>query len=173
MGKFNVHEEGSYLRDAIFSASDGLVTTFAVVAGAYGASLSPSIVIIMGFANLFADGFSMASATYLGVKSEIEFESQLGEKDLPKDSAFKQGVITFFAFVLAGILPIIPYVFGFSNQFIVSLFIVFIAMFFVGTFRAKFTKKNYFESGLETLLVGGFAAVVAFGVGFMIDKYLI
>lgn len=170
--KLDVHEEGSYLRDAIFSASDGLVTTFAVVAGAYGASLPSSVVIIMGFANLFADGFSMSSGTYLGVKSEMQFEKAEGGSHLKAGSAFNQGVITFFAFVTAGFLPIIPYVLDFPNKFIFSLMIVFISMFFVGAVRAKFTKKGYFESGLETLFIGGFAAVVAFGVGFLMDKYL-
>lgn len=173
MPKHNIHEEGSYLRDAIFSASDGLVTTFAVVAGAYGASLPTTVVIIMGFANLFADGFSMASATYLGVKSEIEFEKNLGAKELGDGSAMRQGIITFFSFVIAGFLPITPYVFGIPNKFLSSLLIVFVSMFFVGTLRARFTKRHYIESGLETLVVGGFAASVAFGVGYLIDKYML
>ena len=168
-----IHEEGSYIRDAIFSASDGLITTFAVVAGAYGASLPPSVVIIMGFANLFADGFSMSSGTYLGVKSEMEFEEAEGENHLGNGSALRQGMITFVAFVGAGFLPITPYVFGLPNKFLLSLLIVFVSMFLVGTVRAKFTKKGYLESGLETLFIGGFAAVVAFAIGFLIDKYLI
>ena len=48
------------IEDLVYGANDGAVTTFAIVAGVVGASLSPSIVIILGFANLFADGFSMA-----------------------------------------------------------------------------------------------------------------
>ncbi|KKQ44005.1 MAG: hypothetical protein US62_C0036G0021 [Candidatus Woesebacteria bacterium GW2011_GWA1_37_8] len=171
--KVDVHEEGSYIRDAIFAASDGLVTTFAVVAGAYGASLPPSVVIIMGFANLFADGVSMSSGTYLGVKSEIDYEKSEGKKYLKDGSAIKQGIITFFAFVGAGFLPITPYVFDFPNKFIFSLMIVFVSMFLVGTVRAKFTKKGYLESGFETLFIGGFAAVVAFGIGFLIERFVI
>ena len=49
-----------YLEEFVYGATDGAVTTFAVVAGVVGASLSPSVVLILGFANLFADGFSMA-----------------------------------------------------------------------------------------------------------------
>ena len=74
-----IHERSSYLRDAVFAASDGLVTTFAVVAGSQGAGLGQTIVVIMGFANLFADGISMSSGTYLGTKSEEEFEHKEGE----------------------------------------------------------------------------------------------
>ena len=60
----------SYLRDFIYGAVDGTVTTFAVVAGVVGASLDAGIVIVLGVANLLADGFSMAVSNYLGTKAE-------------------------------------------------------------------------------------------------------
>ncbi|MGH8978267.1 MAG: VIT1/CCC1 transporter family protein, partial [Acidimicrobiia bacterium] len=50
----------SYLRDLVYGAIDGTVTTFAVVAGVRGASLEATILVILGIANLVADGFSMA-----------------------------------------------------------------------------------------------------------------
>ncbi len=59
-----------YLPEFIYGSIDGSVTTFAVVAGATGASLDSSIVLILGFANLFADGFSMSIGAYLAAKSE-------------------------------------------------------------------------------------------------------
>ncbi len=59
-----------YLPEFIYGGIDGSVTTFAVVAGATGAGLSTSIVIILGFANLIADGFSMSVGAYLASKSE-------------------------------------------------------------------------------------------------------
>ena len=62
----------SYLRDFIYGAIDGAVTTFAVVAGARGANLGDSVVVILGLANLFADGFSMAVSNYLGTRAERE-----------------------------------------------------------------------------------------------------
>lgn len=62
----------SYLRDFIYGAIDGIVTTFAVVAGAAGAGLDESIVIILGTANLFADGFSMSVGNYLGARAEAQ-----------------------------------------------------------------------------------------------------
>jgi VIT1/CCC1 family predicted Fe2+/Mn2+ transporter len=62
----------SYLRDVIYGAIDGIVTTFAVVAGAAGAGLEDRIVIILGTANLIADGFSMSVSNLLGSRAEIQ-----------------------------------------------------------------------------------------------------
>ncbi len=66
--------KGQYIGDMVYGAIDGIVTTFAVVSGVAGASLSPGIVLILGFANLFADGLSMAVGNYLGTKSEVEYK---------------------------------------------------------------------------------------------------
>jgi vacuolar iron transporter family protein len=60
----------NYLRDWIYGGIDGAVTTFAVVTGVVGAGLSPVVIVILGFANLIADGFSMAASNFLGTKSE-------------------------------------------------------------------------------------------------------
>lgn len=62
----------NYLREFVYGGIDGAVTTFAVVAGAVGADLDASIIIILGFANLLADGFSMSVGAYLSAKSEKE-----------------------------------------------------------------------------------------------------
>lgn len=62
----------NYLREFVYGGIDGAVTTFAVVAGAVGANLDASIIIILGFANLLADGFSMSVGAYLSSKSENE-----------------------------------------------------------------------------------------------------
>jgi len=59
-----------YLGDAVLGGIDGCITTFAVVAGATGGALSPLVVIILGFANLIADGFSMAVSNYHATRSE-------------------------------------------------------------------------------------------------------
>ena len=75
-------EETSYLKDFVYGAVDGAVTTFAVVSGVAGADLAPQIIIIMGMANLVADGFSMAVSNYLGVKTEKQLhdKTRLQEK---------------------------------------------------------------------------------------------
>ena len=67
----------SYLRDWVYGGIDGTVTTFAVVAGVVGAELSTNALLILGAANLFADGFSMAAANYSGTKAEIEEYEQV------------------------------------------------------------------------------------------------
>jgi vacuolar iron transporter family protein len=79
MDENTLHQETSafsniqnYLREFVYGGIDGAVTTFAVVAGAVGANLEPAIIIILGFANLFADGFSMSVGAYLSAKSEKE-----------------------------------------------------------------------------------------------------
>lgn len=61
-----------YIGEFIYGGIDGSVTTFAVVAGAAGAQLDSSVVIILGFANLFADGFAMSVGSYLSTRSEID-----------------------------------------------------------------------------------------------------
>src|SRR3990167_5107407 len=66
-------KSGSYVGDVVFGAIDGSITTFAVVSGVAGAALSTNIVIILGIANLLADGFSMGVGNYLSSKSNIEF----------------------------------------------------------------------------------------------------
>ncbi|WP_418884507.1 VIT1/CCC1 transporter family protein [Cognataquiflexum nitidum] len=79
MQEAKIHKEISfagnlqnYLREFVYGGIDGAVTTFAVVAGAVGANLDASIIIILGFANLLADGFSMSVGAYLSAKSEKE-----------------------------------------------------------------------------------------------------
>ncbi len=67
----------NYLRDFVYGGIDGAVTTFAVVSGVSGAALSPAIVIILGVANLLADGFSMAASNYSGTKTEIDDAERL------------------------------------------------------------------------------------------------
>ncbi len=168
-----IHERGSFLRDAVFAASDGLVTTFAVVAGSQGASLSPAIVLIMGFANLLADGVSMSSGTYLGVKSEMEFEKVEGDSHFHDATPFKQALITFVSFDMAGLIPLLPFIFGLKNAFYISIGLVFIVLFIIGIFRGVFTKKHWYKSGCEMFLIGGLSAVIAYSTGYVIDKFIL
>jgi VIT1/CCC1 family predicted Fe2+/Mn2+ transporter len=67
----------SHIREWVYGGIDGAVTTFAVVAGVAGAELAPAIVIILGAANLLADGFSMAAGSYSATKAEIDNLSRL------------------------------------------------------------------------------------------------
>ncbi len=67
----------SYLRDWVNGGIDGTVTTFAVVAGVAGADLSVRIVLILGAANLLADGFSMAASNYSATRTELQEMNRL------------------------------------------------------------------------------------------------
>lgn len=65
--------KGKYIKSAVYGGLDGTITTFAVVAGSIGAAFSSSVMLILGFANLIADGISMAVGDYLSTKSQKEY----------------------------------------------------------------------------------------------------
>lgn len=69
----------NYLRDFVYGGIDGAVTTFAVVAGTVGANLSTRVILILGAANLIADGFSMAASNFLGTRAERDDYSRIAE----------------------------------------------------------------------------------------------
>lgn len=79
--QIHAHAGASYVGEFVYGAIDGTVTTFAVVSGAAGAALSPGIVLILGFANLFADGFSMAVGAYSSIRSQNEYYKREKERE--------------------------------------------------------------------------------------------
>lgn len=85
------HQKHSYLGDAVLGGIDGCVTTFAVVTGAMGAGFSSVVVIILGFANLLADGFSMAVGNYQGTKSDHEFVEKARRSEERQIDVYPQG----------------------------------------------------------------------------------
>ena len=70
--RLNGGSGGQSLPDAILGGIDGCVTTFAVVSGAFGAGFSATVALVLGFANLLADGFSMAISNYEAIKAQRE-----------------------------------------------------------------------------------------------------
>ena len=66
----------SYLKDFVYGAIDGAVTTFAVVSGVAGAGLSTGVIIVLGLANLVGDGFSMAASNFLGTRAERQLRER-------------------------------------------------------------------------------------------------
>ncbi len=173
MERSTIHERASLLRDFVFAADDGIITTFAVVAGSFGAGLAPSIVLTLGFANLLADGFSMATGIYLGAKSEVEYEKSKNDPHWQSDSPVKQGLVTFVSFDIAGILPLLPFLFAIKSSFSVSAALVGISLFGLGVVKGIYTKKSPVKSGLETFLIGGIAAILAYAVGFLVDNFVV
>jgi len=213
--------KASYVRDLVYGGIDGAVTTFAVVSGVHGAGLETKTIIILGLANLVADGFSMAAGNYLGTQSELDEISKLrameelhikkypdgeraevrellrqrgisGEaldesvKQITADrdrwvdfmlseefgvakttrSPWRAGIYTFFAFALAGAIPMLPYVFS-QGPHVFGLAIVFtsLAFFAIGSLKSIWSTKTWYRSGFTTLLVGSLAAALAYAVG--------
>ena len=216
----------SYLHDFIYGGVDGAITTFAVVAGVAGASLDESVVIILGGANLIADGFSMAVSNFLGSRAErqrrerarSEEQRQLrlfpeGEReeirqifaakgfkgeDLERvvdvitaderlwvetmmqeelgfgttvPNEYRAAGATLVAFLTIGFLPLMAYVYDLAlpgdlaNAFMWSAVMTGVAFFVVGAMKSRFVDQSWWRSGLETLMVGGIAASLAYGVG--------
>jgi VIT1/CCC1 family predicted Fe2+/Mn2+ transporter len=162
-----------YIRDIVYAANDGIVTTFAVVAGVRGADLDAIIVLALGFANLAADGLSMAVGNYLGIKSERATELEAAYEDWPETlHATKHAAVTWGTFVLAGLLPLLPFFFmtALDPAFWVSLATTAIGLFGVGSLRTRITKQPAIQSGLEMLLVGALAGGAAFLAGWGVES---
>jgi VIT1/CCC1 family predicted Fe2+/Mn2+ transporter len=170
VGRTTIHQRATLLRDAVFSVNDGIITTFAVVAGSAGAEFSPKVALILGLANLFADGFSMASGIYIGIKSEVEYETSKGGHGRFLDSPLKHAVVTFFAFGVGGILPLLPFFFFTQPKFVFSVAIVGISMFAIGLIKSIYTGKHWLRSGFEVLMIGSVAAAMAYLVGYLADR---
>lgn len=216
----------SYLHDFVYGAIDGTITTFAIVAGVAGAQLSPSVVIILGGANLIADGFSMAVSNYLGSRAETQrrardrreeerhirlvpegereevrqifsakgFEGEnleravdvvTGDPDVWADtmmvdelgygraeqSAVLAATATLLAFVTVGFLPLAAFVYDLitpgavGHAFAWSAALTGLAFLVVGSLKARYVEQAWWRAGLETLSVGGTAAVLAYATG--------
>ncbi len=158
-----------YLPEFVYGGMDGSVTTFAVVSGVIGASLSSSIVLIMGFANLFADGFSMAIADYISIKSK-------NDKCKQKTNEVKTALATFVSFLLMGLIPLVPFIvsmitknpFIIENQFTGSIILTGISLIIIGWQKGRITGKSKKRSSLQVLVIGGIAAALAFAVGYLL-----
>jgi len=160
-----------YLAEFVYGATDGTVTTFAIIAGSVGATLSPNIILILGFANLLGDGFSMAASNYLSTKSEIDLGNKNGKAPI------KTAWATFLSFVVIGLVPLASFVFASfhpfidENKFLISTLLTALAFLIIGGIKGVITKKNRFVSAFENFLVGGLAALIAFIVGYILKDF--
>ncbi|MCK0097361.1 VIT1/CCC1 transporter family protein [Yoonia sp. F2084L] len=83
------------------------------------------------------------------------------------DRPIRAAMVIFVAFVLAGMLPLLPYLVGMSDAFSWSMGIAGLTFFGIGTIKARWSLAPWWRSGLETLLIGGLAAWLAYIVGGM------
>jgi vacuolar iron transporter family protein len=152
---------GRYLPDLVYGANDGIITTFAVVSGVVGASLSERVIVILGLSNLVADGLSMGASNYLARRSHVEAE--LSDRVV----AARHGVATLLGFVAAGVIPLLAYLVPLDSdaRFPVAIGLAAGALFGVGAARTFVTRRGLLRSGLEMLVVGSLAAGVAYAIG--------
>lgn len=155
-----------YLGDLVYGANDGLVTTFAVVSGVAGAALEPKIVLILGAANLLADGVSMGASGYLAIRSAASADGV----DRGIREPLAHAGMTFLAFFVAGAIPLAGYVLS-GSSFAVSAALTGLTMFAAGAARSRVTPRPWLRCGLEMLAVGAAAAAVAYGLGALLSAW--
>jgi VIT1/CCC1 family predicted Fe2+/Mn2+ transporter len=117
--------------------------------------------VILGLANLVADGFSMGASNYLARRSHQDEELR------DRRDALRHGTATIVGFLVAGVVPLLAYLLPLDPdvRFPASIALAGAALFAVGAARTFVTGRGLLRSGLEMLLVGALAAAVAFGIG--------
>lgn len=177
MKKAKQHLE-KYLGEFVYGGIDGSVTTFAVVAGAAGAGLSSQVIIILGIANLIADGFSMGASSYLSDKSENDMAKHKEEaREVTKES-LKVGTATFGAFVVVGTIPLVVYLMEYfagkewGAAFAISCTLTALAFIGIGWLKGFMTHTSRIKAAAETLALGAIAAVLSYGLGDLLEKAL-
>jgi len=151
-----------YLPDLVYGANDGIITTFAVVCGVVGASLSVQVILILGFANLLADGFSMGASNFLSRRSYADAAERADGGE-----AARHGGATTLGFLVAGVVPLAAYLLPLPDgqRFPAAIALTVATLYTVGSLRSLVTKLGWLRSGAEMLLVGATAAAVAYGIG--------
>jgi len=159
---------GHYLRDVVYGAIDGIVTTMAVVAGATGASFPARVAIVLGVANLAADGLSMAASNYLGLKSELE---QAGAS-VSAEQPWRHALATWAAFVVAGAVPLLAYLFAGSAAARLELaaLLSLATLALVGAGRSRFIARPAWICAVEVMAIAGGATGIAYAIGAVADR---
>jgi len=160
---------GHYLRDIVYGALDGVITTLAVISGVSGAGLDPRIGLILGLANLFGDGVSMGASNYLGLKSELAQTGVADEIEKP----WRHGLATMCAFVAFGAVPLIAYFTPSSSggsRFPSAIVLAGLALVGLGILRARYVHKPMWRSTLDVLAIAAVAGGSAYAVGALTES---
>ncbi|MHB1101330.1 MAG: VIT1/CCC1 transporter family protein [Devosia sp.] len=215
----------NYLRDWIYGGIDGVVTTFAIMAGVVGAELAMGVVVVLGLANILADGFSMAAANYSGTKAErddyeriraieerlIREHPDAGRKKLRKiyerkgltgedldrmvtivagrkdfwlhvvlaeghgitevqRSPLLAALATFAAFIVCGLVPLVPFMLGLSTSAIAASAMSGVMFLGIGAVKSRWSAQSWWASALETFAIGMLAAGIAYAVGLLLRQ---
>lgn len=161
-----------YLPDIIYGANDGIITTFAVVSGVTGAALSSATALILGLANLFADGLSMGASNFLSIRSEQAVRTAR-KQEIDEPYPTRHGTATFLAFIAAGSVPLVAYALSpIDRRFTVAVVVTLTTLFVVGALRALVTPLRWWRAGLEMLAIGAAAAAVAYWLGALLKQWI-
>lgn len=160
---------GHYLRDIVYGANDGAITTLAIVAGVSGAALSTDVALVLGAANVVADGISMGAAGYTALKSDLQQRRVPSRLERP----LRHAVVTFCAFAVAGALPLFAYAPVAARggpALLAATGVALAALAVLGVWRAPLVRRPRWRSALETVLIGAAAALAAFLVGALAQR---
>src|SRR5690606_10649586 len=175
--KIKQHIE-DYLSEFVYGGIDGAVTTFAVVAGATGARFDIKVLLVLGFANLIADGFSRGVGSYLSTKPEQELMVKRGESIKNEPSPVINGTMTYIAFILVGLVPLLAYtvdlIFGLgtANLFAITSVLTALAFVGIGLLKSKVAHAPRLRSVAETLILGVIAASFAYVLGDLLERVI-
>lgn len=167
-----------YLSEFVYGGIDGAVTTFAVVAGATGARFDTKVLLVLGFANLIADGFSMSVGSYLSTKSEQELMQKKGESIKDEPSPVINGATTYVSFIFIGLIPLLAHTFeavfdtNGGNSFLIASILTATAFVGIGLLKSKVAHAPRLRSVLETLILGVIAAGFAYVLGDLLEQLI-
>tara|TARA_Y100000590_G_C15394688_1_gene891433 strand:+ start:114 stop:593 length:480 start_codon:yes stop_codon:yes gene_type:complete len=154
-----------FLSEFIYGSIDGLITTFAIISSSIGASIPNVYIIIISIASLLSDGYSMGISRYLSYTAELK-------KNVQSKNPLISGIYTFISFVIIGILPILPFIFLKDNIFQTSLVITLVLFLLIGIIKGLILDSSIIRNAIETLLLGGSAALISYYVGYYLKNQL-
>jgi VIT1/CCC1 family predicted Fe2+/Mn2+ transporter len=153
--------DSEYLRSFVFGCQDALVSTTGVVVGVNAAVSDKRFVLLTAIITIMVEALSMSAGQYLSEKTIHDMPN-----NHHKDNLFLGGFIMFVAYILGGLIPVLPVLF-FSGP-IVSLLSVlgsFFGLFVLGYMKAKLFFGNPLRSSFEMLIIGGLAVLMGLWVG--------
>lgn len=147
-----------YNSEIVYGGIDGLLTTFAIIAGSTGATFSSSVITVLAISNVFADGFSMGVSSYLAERLNYTTSG------IYVKNPIMVGLYTFMSFVTLGIIPVIPYIIQIKYTFEYSCVLLGIILFVLGYIRGRII------DGVITVLIGGITALISMYVAKYISR---